>query len=724
MNAPAKISIDFEDLSKVDHHPAIEEIAQILALRTGQTDINWFRIIMAHFLAKMASNMRTTIIDPLGEMPVNMYVCALATSGFGKGHSLTVIREKVINRFTERFKKDTFPLALEQNLWKLASEASAFSGKPEQDEFNRLEKLSLKRGPVPFTFAGGNATPQGVRQTREKLQLANIGAISMQTDEIGSNLTGASDVLDVFLELFDVGMVDQSLTKNTVDNERMEEMDGRTPTNMLLFGTQHKLLDSGPTQKLFLDFLATGFGRRCFFAYGVKNENVNEMTAEEKLNHLLTNADDSLLRKWSTFFADLADPARLGWRVNVSFDVKIQHMEYQNLCITRAHTMKDSEQIAKAEMEHRHSKAYKLAGALAFIDESQEMTLSHLSAAIKLTEEQDADFKRVMAREHDFVKLAKYISDQPGSVTHADLVQELSFYSESKPRQNDLLSMAASWGHDNHVIIRRSFDEGIEFMSGETLEQTNIEEMICSYSTHQAVDFEPVHVPWDCLHQLVAESQFHWSNHHYLENHRHMANLVPGFNMIVLDVDGTCSLQAAHELLSDYTFMTYTSKRHTEEEHRFRMIFPIPYILKLNREDHQDFISNFRDWLPFETDDASEQPEKKWNTHIGQYHHNEGRLVDVLKFIPKTKKNKLYQEQRQEIQNMDSLERYFSQRMVHGQRNNEMFKYASMLAENGMDIIGVESAIMSFNAKLATPMDTNRIRNTILVSIGKKLHGI
>jgi hypothetical protein len=605
----------------------------------------------------------------------------------------------------------------------LASEASAFSGKPEAEEFKRYERLSQKRGPVPFTFSGNNATPQGVRHVREKLLLSNCGAISMQTDEIGSNLTSSTDVLNVFLELYDLGIVDQSLTKNTADNERMEEIDGRTPTNMLLFGTPSKLLDAGPTQKLFTEFLATGYARRCFFAYGVKNTETEIMSGEDKLDAMIAGSDNTKLKHWSSLFADLADPSRLNWRVEVSKEVKVQILEYQIRCLARAKDMKETEEIRRVEMEHRHSKAYKLAGALAFVDESQEMSVYHLAAAIKLTEEQDTDFKRVMAREHDYVKLAKFVADQNQPLTHADLNQELAFYSDSKPRQNDILAMASSWGYKNHIIIRRMFDDGIEFVQGETLEQTNLDEMICSYSHHQAHDYEPIWAPWDRFHELVAETNMHWSNHHYMQNHRHMDNYIPGFNMIVMDIDGTCSLDAAHELLRDYTFMTYTSKSHTEESHRFRMVFPMPYILNLNREDYAAFMANFRDWLPFETDDGSEQPEKKWNTCIGDHHYNDGELMDVLRFIPKTSKNQSYQAQREAIGDMDALERFFAERMLPGKRNNEMYKFAAMLAENGMDIIGVEAAIMSFNSKLKNPLDNDEIRNTILVSVGKKVFG-
>ena len=84
-----------------------------------------------------------------------------------------------------------------------------------------------------------------MKQLRHKLLLANCGSINLQIDEIGSNLIGSVDVLTLFLELYDQGIVKQKLTKNTAENQRGEELDGKTPTNMLLFGTPAKLLDGG-----------------------------------------------------------------------------------------------------------------------------------------------------------------------------------------------------------------------------------------------------------------------------------------------------------------------------------------------------------------------------------------------------------------------------------------------------------------------------------------------
>ena len=65
----------------------------------------------------------------------------------------------------------------------------------------------------------------------------------------------------------------------------------------------------------------------------------------------------------------------------------------------------------------------------------------------------------------------------------------------------------------------------------------------------------------------------HWANHFFKNGHRAEENVFAGFNMVVIDVDGDISLDAAHELMK-YKFMTYTTKRHTEEENRFRLILP------------------------------------------------------------------------------------------------------------------------------------------------------
>ncbi|MFR7882305.1 MAG: hypothetical protein ACLU5J_13160 [Christensenellales bacterium] len=74
----------------------------------------------------------------------------------------------------------------------------------------------------------------------------------------------------------------------------------------------------------------------------------------------------------------------------------------------------------------------------------------------------------------------------------------------------------------------------------------------------------------------------HWINHHVKNNHRNEENIIPGFNYdCFVDVDGTISLNTAQDLLKEYKYLIYTTKRHTEEVNRFRMILPTNYELQV-----------------------------------------------------------------------------------------------------------------------------------------------
>ena len=166
----------------------------------------------------MAATMRAVIkTKDRGDIPVNLYALALATSGFGKGHSVNIIETQFLGEFRKIFMEDTFNILSQQNLFKLAMERAVLSGLPEEDEKDKLDKEFSQAGAYPFTFDSG--TGPAVKQLRHKLLLSSCGAINLQIDEIGSNLVGNTEVLNVYLELYDQGMVKAKLTKNTNENQ-------------------------------------------------------------------------------------------------------------------------------------------------------------------------------------------------------------------------------------------------------------------------------------------------------------------------------------------------------------------------------------------------------------------------------------------------------------------------------------------------------------------------
>jgi len=350
--------------------------------------------------------------------------------------------------------------------------------------------------------------------------------------------------------------------------------------------------------------------------------------------------------------------------------------------------------------------------------------MEHLLSAIKLVEESGASFQTILNREKSYVKLAKYIAGVNTEVTHADLAEALPFYKTGKAQRDEQMTLASAWGYKKQIIIKKSFIDGIEFFKGEKLQETNLSKMVISYSQHWAYDYLKEEVPFDKLHILTQAPDMHWSNHHFKNDHRADENVIPGFNLITLDVDNGVSLAQAQELMKDYKFLTYTTKRHTEEDNRFRMILPTNYHLELDGDEYKAFMNSVMAWLPFASDESANQRAKKWQSHAsGQCMYNlDAKILDVLDFIPKTSRNEQHQERNQALGNLDNLERWFASRMGIGNRNNQMIKYALCLLDDNWSLGDIRNQVYAFNAKLPDPMSAQEIDSTIMVTIAKKWH--
>lgn len=705
---------------EMEYHPASEKLVQILCSKTQNSNPLFFRVLVGYYFSLVASMMRTTIAThDRGDIPVNMYALNLSTSGSGKGFSTNIMENSVINQFRGRFLEETFPILAENNLPKLALKRANRKSTDPDEELVRVQKEFDSLGSLMFSFDSGTAP--AVKQMRHKLLMADTGSMNLQIDEIGSNLVGNVEILNTFLELYDVGLVKQKLIKNTAESVRNEEIVGRTPTNMMLFGTPAKLLNGSKTEEELYSMLETGYARRCFFGYSRASNKSTDMTPEEVYVQLTNQDSNTYLDELSDKLEALADIINVNKRLIVSKETSLLLIEYRLKCEREAELYPEHEEIKKAEISHRYFKALKLAGAYAFIDDSPELTQEHLYQAIKLAEESGNAFNKLLTRDRPYVKLAKYIATCKRDVTQADLVEDLPFYRGATGQKSEMLSLAIAYGYKNNIIIKKSFSDGIEFLRGETLKETDLSKMVLSYSTDITTDYRNEYAPFEKLHQLTQAPGLHWVAHHLNGGYRNEDNCIPGFNLVVIDVDGGVSMSTVKLLMKNYKFLIYTTKRHTEEENRFRIILPINYELAMDAKDYKEFMSNIYEWLPFEVDTATNQRARKWLSHDGTYEYNEGEVLDVLPFIPKTSKN----EERKELMNsqhsMDNLERWVINNIGDGNRNNMLLRYAMILLDGGFDFENIRQRVMTLNNKIADKLDEAEVMSTIMITVAKTI---
>ncbi|MCA1806580.1 MAG: hypothetical protein LC687_01770, partial [Actinobacteria bacterium] len=111
---------DLQVIENEPHHPAMSELVDLLCHRTGNVNRDFFQAEVAYFLSLIPSSMRATIDSPeRGKIPINIYSIALATSGFGKGHSVSLM-EDVIADFRQIFTGTVFPDIAEASIYDLA----------------------------------------------------------------------------------------------------------------------------------------------------------------------------------------------------------------------------------------------------------------------------------------------------------------------------------------------------------------------------------------------------------------------------------------------------------------------------------------------------------------------------------------------------------------------------------------------------------------------------
>lgn len=713
------------DLSSATYHPITEQIVDVLCKKTLNSNRLFFRVQVSYFLAKVASSMRCTLntLDR-GKIPVNVYALNLAVSGSGKGHSTNIIEGEFLDQFKKVFLQETFPYLAQQNLIDLSAKRANRNGTDPQDELVKLEKEFNNTGALAFSFDSGTAP--ALKQLRHKLLLANAGAISIEMDEVGENLISNLDMLKVFLELYDQGLVKQKLTKNTADSQRAEEVEGKTPTNMLMFGTPNNLFNGSKEEELLMALFDTGYARRTLFGTSSKEDIQQEMTPEQVFEMLTDTTSSTTIAKLSQHFGMLADAVKYNQQIQVSKDISLKLIAYKMDCEQKADKLPEHEEIRKAEMRHRYFKALKLAGIYAFVDETPEVTTAQLLSAIRLVEDSGEAFNKILSRDKNYVKLAKYIANIGKEVTHADLIEDLPFYKGTNAAKQELMNLAMAYGYKNRIIIKKSFVDGIEFFKGETLKQTSLDELIISYSNHMAYNYLSEPISFSNLMQLCQMEDMHWVNHYLVhgdkgDGHRDNDNIISGFNTIVIDVDEGASLEEVKVLMKDYTYFIHTTKRHTDETNRFRLVMPIQYHLKLDENEFKEFMNSVYEWLPFEVDCQTNQRSRKWASNPGITFSNEGEILDPLAFIPKTTKNDEYKKTITDLGNLDNLERWFAQRMGTGNRNNQLLKFALLLADTGLDYQNILEKVLTFNSKLDNSLPEIEIHSTIMRSVSKKL---
>lgn len=711
------------NFDSLEHHPFIEEVGAALAAKTNNPDPAMFRVMSAWHLTKAVSNMHGMVKSAVGSpMPINMYGICLAPSGAGKGHAMSTLEQGIFGRYFSAL-NDKIEEAEHEAVNRISSRYVSDAGLDEGLSRTKAERDVTELGPYVETFDSGTAP--AIKQLRAKIQQLGFGALNLQIDEIGSNLSSSEEALTTFLELYDLGQIKQKVTKVTKESSRTLDNRSCTPANLLMFGTPSKLFDGGNTEKLFIDLVTAGYARRSFFSWQASRRGMRTISQDEafqKAVALLTALDQS---PWIEKVRFLLQGERKKI-YSLSDRADKQLFAYRVYCEQRSEEYPEHQEDVRAEMMHRHIKTMKVAAAFAALERLPVVLIRHINHAIALAEESGKAFQTMLTRDKPYIRLAKYITTNKNRMTQADLVATLPYYTGSQSARNDMMNLATSWAYSHDKLIRKEYADGIEFFSGEALEQTDLSAIPLSYSSHMADNYTNSTPAWDKLPKLLLAQDLHFTNHllaagEHGMGHRSEANIIEGCNFIVLDVDGTASLPLARSVLEDFQYYIYTTKSHKDDDHHYRIVMPLSHKVNLNREVFQNFMRNIYNWLPFEVDVAAKDRCRKWASHPGQLEENAGMLLDATQFIPNTIRQEKMSLAADGLKNLPALERWFALQMSAGNRNNMLARFAFVLVDTGLSLPEIETRVISLNNSQSDKLSMAEIQQTVLRSVAQRI---
>lgn len=709
-----------EQFRNYDLHPLSEKIVDILSERTQTADRDFFRVLTAYHLSKVPSMMQAVVASPdRGNIPINFYGVNLAPSGHGKGHSTNIFEDLILSEFTSKFTKILMPQQAGLHIDRLAV-ARDIDG--NIDAARSKVQIEYENAGI-YQPVFDSATAPAIKQLRHKILMANIGALNLEIDEIGSNIIANAEALAVYLELYDVGKVKEKLIKHTTESKRFTPIKGVTPTNLMMFGTPTRLLNAAKEEDEFYAFLETGYARRCFFSYARTSAKQLHSDPEKVYDALTGKANNSYLNTLKQALGNLATHDFAHKKIKMDKTVAVHLIRYKLACEHEAEKFSEYDELRKAEMTHRYFKVMKLAGTYAFIEGCDEITEGHLNNAIALAEISGVAFDSLQRREKNYVKLAKFLRDKDDAVTRSDLQEELPFFKGPENQKNEMIKLAASFGYQNNIVLKTQYRNGIEFLSANSLKRTDLDNIIISSSKGIAQCFVPDTKPFDSLVALGKNDKFHWCNHHFEDGHRQEENAIKGFNLLVFDVEDSVSLDMAKMLLKGYKAIFYTTKRHdpAKGKERFRVLIPTNYMLEMDKDTYKEFMKNLYTWLPFDADTQVGQRAKKFLCHNGQVEVLDGELFDVLPFIPQTQMNKDRKVNTITEGGLVGLERWFVNNTAEGNRSNQLHNYAMALVDAGKDITEITQRISDVNEKLPEPLGAGEMQSTILQTAARKL---
>jgi len=625
--------------TKKSYHPVVWELMQ--AIRSANPTLpEEASAIMANYkLVSMVSNLRVKIDynQSMGLAPINYYGILLMDSGVGKTSSLSTLNLWYFRAVNERFKKLYTKAKIE---YRATLAMAVGRGEMSEEELEeKLKELST------WTSSIGSGTKEGISKMAQSLGKLKALTVGVEIDELDKYITSEAELMNSLFKAYDIG---EWNPKVTAGKELEDTVYGVAP-NFFGFATPDAMLLNSEVSDPFRKLLASGFARRTFFYYEDSDRLPYIPTSDDFLK---TDEQSILLKKQAELLADkflsLLTPENLEKTISFPLKTKKYLYEYRSRSVELASQTQDP--IMNAEYRERHFKVAKLAGAYAFIDGRDEVSVKDVDYAINLTQHSSASLQRIGDSKSMIERLYLRIRSEEGFVHTQDMLSfgliSKSHTTKIKEHAEEMESYADVYG-DVYEVMRDNNGK-ISAVRITQLITTSSESCIFSASmprrsgeyNHDS-GYKKAELEFNSIADWVTqEKKVCYAPVGFKDGKRNNESTEAYSNLIIMDIDEGMTIGYAKEIFKDYYAMITTTRNHQKEKNgvvcdRFRVILLANKYIYTTPAKYKQLMENIQKFYDFSMDTACfdkahiyySNPSEVW---VGDCN----RKLEVSKLIP------------------------------------------------------------------------------------------
>jgi len=590
--------------------PTIHEVVNVTSQTIGGDIPEHLKLsITLSELITLTSHLRKNIQLSDGTIvPCNAISIALAASGVSKDSSMNKVRRALQPAY------EVIAQRRKQLARQAAEQAALDDGQSSEEWLNYYE--------APPALQVGLGTPEGLVKNFAMLEESPLGAASINSSEVGSEMQTNQSFLDIVKTIsigYDLGKVPIKVVKAAENRVGAIE---HLPINALMFGSEDAILYDNFIKAKFRLMFNTQLARRSLFSFSKQRPVPRVYKSEKELlrYHELQRTNSKTARSnIENYLVDMVEfttttPLTLSKEAQAAFDM---YLEYND---NLSHDISPQLPITKLSRKHKQWLALKLSGNYAILDGEQEISEENYILAINTVEELAPDletFEKELNKElyEQFVDYCRLHigSDDKLSLSIHEL-KKLGYLPATNNYQaklDELLTLTSSY--DAEGIYTRC-DDGVCYEP--IIKDSECGLSLLSFTKHEAESpaelkqrmakscssgYEFYETPFealaDVLSQYAAYSPFLFKN-----GKRSKDNLAGKTKWIVLDIDNSnITYEECHLLLSDYNHHIATTSD-ASNEFKFRVLLELDSLVDIPAENWKYFIESIANALGLNAD--------------------------------------------------------------------------------------------------------------------------